>query len=160
VIDMIANPAEAPKSTMAQEIAQAASAFQHRMTGLVPEAVTVVLSDQTLVITLHGALSTAEKALAGNPAGAAQMQEYHRQLFASCAQPLRQEIKRITGVDVREARAEVEPATGTVVQVFTTGTMVQVFLLAQTIPAVTWNANAVNYPGTEVCHVGPVEKKP
>ena len=42
----------------------------------------------------------------------------------------RQAIERITGVSVREAAAEVEPATGTVVQVFTTATLVQVFLLA------------------------------
>ena len=61
--------------------------------------------------------------------GAAQVQEFHRQLFTSSAQSLRQEIKRITGRDVREATAEVETTTGSVVQVFTTGTMVQVFLL-------------------------------
>jgi hypothetical protein len=55
---------------------------------------------------------------------------------------LRQEIKRITGVDVREAAAEVEPATGTVVQVFTSGTMVQVFQLSQGISAADWGGNA------------------
>jgi hypothetical protein len=58
------------------------------------------------------------------------VQEFHRQLFLSSCGPLRQEIERITGVAVREAAAEVEPATGTVVQVFSTGTLVQVFLLA------------------------------
>src|SRR5579871_2628492 len=125
-------------STMAQQIAQAASAFEQRRTGLEPKAVTVVLSEETLVITLHGALSPAEKALARTPEGAARVQDFHRQLFASSSESLRQEIKRITGVDVREATAEVEPATGTVVQVFTTGAMVQVFLLAHGIPAETW----------------------
>jgi hypothetical protein len=45
-------------------------------------------------------------------------------------QSLREEIKRITGRDVREAAAEVEPGTGAVVHAFTSGTMVQVFLLA------------------------------
>jgi len=50
-------------------------------------------------------------------------------------------VKRITGVAVREAVAEVEPTTGTVVQVFTTGTMVQVFLLAQSLSAETWNGS-------------------
>jgi uncharacterized protein YbcI len=103
--------------------------------------VTVVLSDNTLVITLHGALSAAEKALSQTAKGAAQVQDFHRQLFASSAEPLRQEIRRITGVDVREAAAEVEPATGTVVQVFTSGTMVQVFLLANSISAKTWSGN-------------------
>ena len=128
-------------STMAQQIAQAASAFEQQRTGHVPKSVTVVLSEDTLVITLHGALSPAEKALAKSPAGAAQVQEFHRQLFANSSDSLRQEIKRITGVEVREATAEVEPTTGTVVQAFTTGTMVQVFLLAQSVPADTWSGN-------------------
>ena len=117
--------------SVAQQIAQAAIAFEQRRTGHEPKSVAVILSENTLVITLHGALSPAEKALAQSPAGAAQVQEFHRQLFIDSADSLRQEIKRITGVEVREATAEVEPTSGTVVQVFTTGTMVQVFLLAQ-----------------------------
>jgi len=126
--------------TMAQHIARAASTFEQRRTGHVPESVTVVLSGETLVITLHGTLSPAEKALARSPAGAAQVQDFHRQLFASAADGLRQEIKRITGVEVREATAEVVK-TGTVVQVFTTGTMVQVFLLAGSVAAGSWTGN-------------------
>ena len=129
-----------PNSTMAQQIAQAASAFEQQRTGNTPKSVTVVLSDTTLVITLHGALSQAEKALAKSPEGAAQVQDFHRQLFANASDSLRQEIKRITGVEVREATAEVEPTTGTVVGVFTTGTTVQVYLLAHGVPADTWNA--------------------
>ena len=108
-------------STMAEQVAQAAIAFEERRTGHAPKSVTVVLSDNTLVITLHGALSPAETALAKTAAGAAQIQEFHRQLFLDSAASLRQEIKRITGVEVREATAEIEPTTGTVVQVFTTG---------------------------------------
>ena len=92
---------------------------------------TVVLGEDTLVITLHGALSPAEKVLAQSAAGAAQVQEFYRQLFANSSDTFRQEIKRITGGDVREAAAEVEPATGAVVHAFTTGTMVQVFHLRQ-----------------------------
>ena len=141
---MSANLTKDPESKMARQIAKAASDFQQQRTGILPGAVTVVLSDQTLVITLHGALSAAEKALAKSPGGALQVQEFHRELFASSAEPLRQEIKRITGVDVREAAAEVEPSTGTVVQVFTSGTMVQVFLMAQNIPAATWNADELS----------------
>jgi len=129
------------KLTMAQQVAQAASAFQRQRTGHAPKSVTVVLSEDTLVVTLHGALSPAEQALSKIPAGAAQVQEFHRQLFASSAGHLRQEIKRITGVDVREATAEVETTTGTLVQVFTTGTMVQVFLLAQRLSAETWTGS-------------------
>ena len=130
------------KSTIVQQIAQAAIAFeQRRMGSHVPKSVTVVLSEETLVITLHGVLSPAERALFRTPEGAAQVQEFHRQLFATSAQPLRQEIKRITGIEVREATAEIESGTGTVVQVFTTGAMVQVFLLAHGIAAETWSGN-------------------
>ena len=125
-------------STQAQQIAQAAIAFQAQRTGHVPKSVAVILSEDTLVITLHGALSPAEKALAKSPAGAAQVQEFHRQLFTNSCESLRQEIKRITGVEVQDATAEVETTTGTVVQVFSTGTMVQVFLLADSVPADTW----------------------
>ena len=140
------------KSTMAQQIAQAAGIFEQQRTGVVPKSVTVVQSEGTLVVTVHGALSLAEKALAKSPAGAAQVQEFHRQLFSNSADSLRQEIKRITGIEVREAAAEVEPTSGTVVQVFTTGTMVQVFLLAQGVPAGSWSGNGLGEPSqkTEV----------
>ena len=63
------------------------------------------------------------------------VQEFHRQLFRNSADSLRKEIKRITGRDVREAAAEIDSATGSVVHAFTTGTMVQVFLLAENGPA-------------------------
>jgi uncharacterized protein YbcI len=136
------NPMNEFKLTMAQQIAAAASAFQEQRTGHAPKSVTVVLSGDTLLITLHGALSPAETALASSPTGAAQVQDFHRQLFLTAAESLRREIKRITGVDVREATAEIETTTGTVVQVFTTGTMVQVFLLAQDVPAGAWSSTA------------------
>ena len=128
-----------PSLTMAQQIARAARIFEEERTGLVPKSVTVVQSDGTLVVTLHGALSPAEQALSRSPAGAGQVREFHRELFASAADKLREEIKRITGVEVREAAAEVESATGTVVAVFTTGTVVHVYLLAGSISAEAWN---------------------
>jgi uncharacterized protein YbcI len=126
---------------MQKQIAQAAIAFEQRLTGHAPKSVTVVLSAETLVITLHGALSPAERALAKSPAGAAQLQEYHRQLFSDSLDSLRQEIKRITGVEVREATAEIEPGTGTVVKAFTNGTVVQVFLLADSVSVGTWSGS-------------------
>ena len=129
--------------SVAQQIAQAAIAFQQQRTGHQPKSVAVVLSGDTLLITLHGALSPAEQALAQSPDGAAQVQEFHRQLFSDSADQLRQEIKRITGVEVRQATAEVEPSSGTVVQVFTSGTMVQVFLLAHGVPAGSWSGNGL-----------------
>jgi uncharacterized protein YbcI len=100
----------------------------------------VVLNESTLVITLHGALSPAEKALSQTPAGAAQVQEFHKQLFQNSADTLREEIKKITGVEVREATGEVEPTAGTIVQAFTTGTTVQVYLLACNVPGDSWSS--------------------
>jgi uncharacterized protein YbcI len=125
--------------TMTQQVAQAAAAYEEQRTGHAPKSVTVALSEDMLVITLHGVLTPAERALARSPEGAAQVQEFHRQLFLSSSDKLRQEIKRITGVEVREATAELEPATGIVVKTFTTGTMVQVFLLAHSLPTEVWS---------------------
>jgi uncharacterized protein YbcI len=150
------------KLTMAQQVARAAGAFQQQRTGHAPRVVTVVLGGDTLVITLHDALSPAEQALAKSPAGAAQVQEFHRQLFANSANSLREEIKKITGVEVREAAAEVETTTGTVVHAFTNGTMVQVFLLAQGISEGDWSRDgpAAAEPPGERPPSGPSKGKP
>lgn len=113
-----------------EQLSHAASRLQQLRTGHAPTAVTVVLQEDTLVVTLRDALTPAEKALSQTSEGAAKVQEFHRQLFANSTDEMRDEIKRITGRRVREASAEIETATGTVVHAFTTGTMVQVFLLA------------------------------
>ena len=126
---------------VAQQIAEAVIAHQHQTTGHAPKAVTVVLSQDTLVITLHEALSPAERDLARSPEGAAQLDKFHRQLFNNSSHSLREQIRRITGVEVREAVAEVEPTTGAVVQAFTSSAMVQVFRLAQSVPGDTWSGD-------------------
>lgn len=129
------------KLSMAQQVARAAGAYQQQRTGRAPKAVTAVLSGHTLVITLQDALTPAEQELAKSPAGAIQVQEFHRQLFADSVDPLRQDIRRITGIDVREAAAEVDTTTGTVVHAFSNGTMVQVFLLAKGMSQIDWNGD-------------------
>ncbi|TVS19372.1 MAG: DUF2294 family protein [Planctomycetaceae bacterium] len=126
---------ETSNLTMAQQVALAASEFQQQCTGHSPQTVAAVLSGETLVITLQQALSPAELALAMTPAGAAQVQEFHRQLFVISVDMLRDEIKRITGVEVGESAAEVVSATGI---------MVQVFLLAHGLPDATWNGRVVD----------------
>ncbi|MBL8850212.1 MAG: DUF2294 domain-containing protein [Planctomycetaceae bacterium] len=125
--------------TMAQHVARVARDFQQQRTGHAPKSVTVVLSEGTLVVTLHEVLTPAEMALSRTPAGAEQVREFHRNLFDTSVDELRQEIERITGVSVREAAAEVETTTGTIVHVFTSGTMVQVFQLSGGLSAETWN---------------------
>jgi hypothetical protein len=44
-------------------------------------------------------------------------------------------------MEVREATTELEPASGAVVQAFTTGTVVQVFLLAGSAATEVWTGN-------------------
>jgi uncharacterized protein YbcI len=128
-------------SPMAEKVAQAAVAFEQQRAGHAPKWVTVVMCETTLVITLHEALSPAEMALAKTPAGAARVQEFHHGLFANAAESMRQEIKRISGVEVREAREEIKPTNCTVVQTFANGTVVQVYLLACNVPTQTWGGN-------------------
>jgi len=120
---------------MARQIAQIAIAFQEQRLGRKPTSVTVVLGGDTLVITMHGLLSAAEKALAASPAGAAQLQEFHHQLFKLSSDPLRKEIKRITGLEICEVAKDKATAA---VQVFSGGTVVQVFLLVGSLPADSW----------------------
>lgn len=122
------------RPTLAQEIAEAVMAFQQQTTGHAPKALTVVLSQDTLVVALHEALSPAEKDLAKSPPGAAQVREFHRQLFSTSSEPLRKKIEKITGVQWREAAAEVEPTTGDMVQAFTRSAKAQVFRLARGEP--------------------------
>jgi len=123
--------------TITDQVAQMASVLQRQRTGHTPKTVNVVLSNDTLVVTLHEALSPAEQTVAKTPKGAARLQEFHRQLFRNSVGSQQKEIERITGRVVREAAAEIDPATGSIVHAFTTGTMVQVFLLAEkaAIPA-------------------------
>jgi uncharacterized protein YbcI len=120
--------------SQAQQIAQAAVAFEQQRTGNhLPKSVTVVLCESTLVITLHEALLPAEKILAQSPVGAAYVQEFYRQLFSTASEAMRQEIERITGLAVLEAAP--------MVQAFTTGTVVQVFLLDGQVPTETWTGS-------------------
>ena len=122
------------RPTLAQEVAEAVVAFQQQTTGHAAKAVTVVLSQDTLAVTLHEALSPAEKDLAKSASGAAQVQEFYRQLFSTSLDWLRKEIERITGVEWREAIAEVEPTTGDMVQAFTRNAKAQMFRLTGSAP--------------------------
>ncbi len=112
-----------------RKLAEIALAMQAERTGHTPKAVTVVASDETVVVTMHEALTPAERTLAQTAAGAAQVEDYHRALFAVSCEALRQEIQRLSGRRVREAAVVLEPATGAIVHAFTSGTVVQIFQL-------------------------------
>ena len=89
--------------TVPQRLAEVASAMQQQRTGHAPQGVTVVVSDDILVVALRDALTPAEKALAQSPVGAARVQEFHRQLFSNSCGEFKDEIQKITGRRVREA---------------------------------------------------------
>ena len=117
------------KSHLTQQLARVAGELQQKRTGVAPTAVSAILGRNTLVVTLDNALTPAEQALLRTPQGAAQVQEFHRQLFASSSTSIREKIKTITGRDVREATAEIETENGAIAHAFKSGAMVQVFLL-------------------------------
>ena len=120
---------EVKTADFSQELAQIALSMQVERTGHTPKAVTVVASEDTVVLTLHEALTPAERILARSESGAAKIEQYHRALFAVSCDELRKEIQRLTGRKVREAAVVVEPATGAIVHAFTSGTVVQIFQL-------------------------------
>lgn len=129
------------KPGMAQQIARAAIDFEVQRTGRVPKSISVVVGPESVVITLHEALSPAERTLAQSPSGAAQVQELHRRLFDASSDSLREEIKRITGVNIRDASVDIQTADGAVLKAFNSGTVVQLFLLAGDVPTDTWSGN-------------------
>jgi uncharacterized protein YbcI len=146
--------------TMPERLAAAVRDFQQQQTGHRPRAVTAGLSGETLIITMHDALSPAELALAQSPAGAAQVQEYHRQLFAASAAGLWREIQRNIGVGVREAALEIETAPGAIVHAFASGTIVQVFQLSGRISQELWfggAATSCSSPGNSSYPLGRIE---
>ena len=120
---------QATPANFSKQLAEIALTMQSERTGHTPKAVTVVASDETVVLTLHEALTPAEKILARTESGATKVEQYHRALFAVSCDELRNEIQRLTGRKVREAAVVVEPATGAIVHAFTSGTVVQIFQL-------------------------------
>jgi uncharacterized protein YbcI len=113
--------------TTAQQTAETENALRKQRTGHEPRKVKVVVSDDTLVIAMCGALTPAEQAMASSPEGAARVRDFHRRLFASSSHTLREEITRITGLKLGEAIIDAEPTSRTEVQAYTSGTMLQVF---------------------------------
>ncbi len=115
------------ESTMAQQLAEVAK-HSNAADGPRTTRVAVVMSEDTLVVTLHEALTPAERRWPAARRGR-QGAGVPQQLFRNSADSLRKEIERITGRKVREAAAEVDPATGSVVHAFTTGTTCRCFCL-------------------------------
>lgn len=127
-------------ATFAQQIAEAASACEERRTGYRPKSAKVVLSDDMLAITLRDALAPADKSTRRTPPQVARFRDSHRGLFADSISKLVYEIKRITGVDVCQASAEIH-IVGQDADLFATGTIVQMFLLVRTVGTDCWSGD-------------------
>lgn len=140
---------------MAREIALLACVFEQERTGHRPKSATVVLCENTLVVTLHGTLSPAEEAMTRNPKCAAQLRRFHRRLFASASEWLQREIGKITGAEVREARTEIVPFGPPVRGAIAGGSTVQVYLLAHPVPPDSWSGvipgGSPNHPEVLPC---------
>ena len=134
-----------PAPNIARQIAQAIRAFQCRVDGHPAESITVVLSQHTLVIVLEGALSSVEHSLLQSPAGFAQVQEFHRQLFWKPTSALWHEIKKPLGIEGVE-KADDGLSTRTCIQVFSNGTVVHVFLLDQPATTSSWSGSWTSHP--------------
>jgi Na+-translocating membrane potential-generating system MpsC-like protein len=94
------NQMNMPGPTMAQQVALAARAFQEQRTGHVPEAVTVVLGEDTLVVTLHGALSPFRFVGTGEAAGST-----HTLVLAPQIHPLYIPAQQMRGPGLPSCRA-------------------------------------------------------
>jgi len=117
-------------SSIARQIAGEAVAFEKGTTGREPESVIVAVCDKTLIVALVSQLTPAERATAVSAIGAAQIQGYHRQLFASASENLRRRIERIAGVSVGAVTARVDVGAGTIVEGLATGSELDLFMFA------------------------------
>ena len=124
--------------TVTAQVAHSVRNFQQQHTGHAPKSVTVVLSNGTMVVTLHETLSPEEKVLCSTDKGEAQIRDFHRKLIRLSLGPLQDEVERITGSVLREVLVEVESETGAVIYVFTTGSMLQVFKLVGGLSSEVW----------------------
>jgi uncharacterized protein YbcI len=124
--------------TMTAQVAHTVRDFQQQRTGHTPKSVTVVLSEGVMLVTLHEALTPAEIILCQTDKGLARLRDFHRDSIRASLGPLGTEIERIAGVALQEVVADIEPATGDIVHIFTTGTLLQVFKLTGCLSAETW----------------------
>ena len=131
----MSEPMDLSRRTIGQRIARAARAFEKRQTKHGRIWVVVFMNEDTIVIALHGSLTAAEKAQSQSLAGAARVWEFHRQMFTNASAALFRKIKSITGMEVRDTTAEIDPTTGHVVQIFTTDTVAEDFPLPSSNPA-------------------------
>jgi uncharacterized protein YbcI len=109
------------ESSVAQQIARAVAAFVCQRTGHVPGSVEVAQNNETLVITLHNTRALAEQGQLRQSEGTAELHEVYRGLFTGSSDWLRQEVGRITGLQMGAVTVADQAPTGAVVVLMTGG---------------------------------------
>lgn len=131
-------------ANIARQVFEVVTAVELQNEGHLPRAVSVVLCGRTLVITLEGVLSQFEQELIKSSTGAAQVQEFHQQLFLKEPTAFWREISRITGLRFRTEASSDDPVVCACVNVFGSGTVVNVSLLEDFVENSSWSTAQEN----------------
>lgn len=96
-----------------QQIAAAVSDFQRTQMAVSCESVAVDFHDETLVVTLRGATSPAERDYARNREARELLEKFYHQLFEVIKPILEARIQEITRRQVQRSRLDIDPESGT-----------------------------------------------
>jgi len=119
---------------VARQVAQATGSFEHLLLGRPPTSVTVVVKGDSMVITIHETFSDVERRLARDDQGRHRVRDFHRYLFDTTLDLLREHVEENTGVQLHGALAHVDMTTGSVVKTLTTDADIELFLLGEGLP--------------------------
>ena len=98
---------------LTQQIAAAVSEFQKTQMAVSCESVAVDFHDETLVVTLTGTTSPAERNYARDPRARELLERFYHQLFEVIKPILETRIQEITQRQVRRSRLDIDPESGT-----------------------------------------------
>ena len=112
-----------------EKLAEFAGSQQQLRTGHSPKKVDAAFVGDALVMVMHDALTAVEKKLSLNPNGTNQLRDFHRQLFFSSSNAMKEKIVSITGREVIETESELGSGTSSLVYAPVTGAMIQVYML-------------------------------
>jgi len=96
-----------------QQITEAVSDFQKAQMAVSCESVAVDFHDETLVVTLTGTTSPAERNYARDPRARELLERFYHQLFEVIKPILEAKIQEITRRQVRRSQLNIDPESGT-----------------------------------------------
>jgi uncharacterized protein YbcI len=119
---------------LARQVAQATGTFENMLLHRVPKSVSVVASEEWMVVHLHEDFDAVERRMATAGDGRQRVEEFHRFLFESSLESLRSHVRRATGVMLRGAVAHVDTDSCMVLKTFSTHPSVDLFVLGGSVP--------------------------